>query len=268
MLYKKPPIKYTEMAIYIDNHIYTDDCDDDKVFLYLYHLSLMLAYKNKLFRRPEYYEDFALTFAEDMFFRLKNPKQETVKENGTPKMYKLTSILNYMKSVLYGRKVAFEQQKYSQSFSINQKLEEDIKVTQFDVVNQINYYRQDFNRVELEVCLENICKTIKAFLEKIPYYKNKKEWENIYISCLLTILNGFVKTNIKNKNLNNDSTVILYNLDTTMKDYITVLYRQIKTMLGETLRLSSYDSYVDEKDLIFSTLEELDNNNDYLTSYE
>ena len=121
-LKEKPKIKYTDMAIYIDTHVYTDDCDDDKVFLYLYYLSLMLSYKNKLFKRQEYYEDFAFTFAEDMFFRLKNPKQEMLKEDGTPKMEKLTSILNYMKRTIYGRKVNYEQQKYSQSFSVNQKL--------------------------------------------------------------------------------------------------------------------------------------------------
>ena len=143
----KPPIKYTDMAIYIDSHIYTDDCDDEKVFIYLYHLALMLAHKNKLFRRSEYYEDFALTFAEDTYMRLKNPKQEMLKEDGTPKMYKLTSVLNYMKKTLNGRRVAFEQEKYSQSFSINQKLNDYIKTTGFNVVNQVNYYKKDFNEL-------------------------------------------------------------------------------------------------------------------------
>lgn len=265
-LKERPRIKYTDMAIYIDNHVYTDDCDDEKVFFYLYHLSLMLAYKNKLFRRQEYYEDFALTFAEDIFFRLKNPKQEILKEDGTPKMYKLSSVLNYMKRTIYGRKVTFEQQKYSQSFSVNQKLEEEVRVTQFNVVNQINYYRQDFNDVELEVCLGNICETIKNFLTRIPYSNNRREWENIYISCLLTILNGFIKT--KNKNTQNDSGVILYHLKDNMKDYIEVLCKQIRRYLSETFKISSYDSYIDEKDLIFSTIAELENNTDYLNSYE
>ena len=267
-LKERPKIKYTDMAIYIDNHVYTDDCDDEKVFLYLYHLSLMLAYKNKLFRRQEYYEDFALTFAEDMFFRLKNPKQEMVKEDGTPKMYKLTSVLNYMKKTIYGRKVAFEQQKYSQSFSVNQKLEEEVRVTQFNVVNQINYYRQDFNSTELEVCLENICETIRNFLKRIPYYNNTKEWENIYISCLLTILNGFLQPPIESKNLYGISSIILYHLDNSMNDYIKILCKQIQKYLSETFKISSYDSYVDEKDLIFSTIAELENNIDYINSYE
>lgn len=291
MTIPRPPIKYTEMAIYIDNHIYTDDCDDDKVFIYLYYLSLMLAHKNKLFKRQEYYEDFALTFAEDMYMRLKNPKQEMLKEDGAPKMHKLTSILNYMKRTIYGRKVAFEQEKYSQSFSVNQKLEKDVRTTQFSVINQINYYKKSFNEVELEVCLNDICKTIKGFLVNIPYYNNKKEWENIYISCLLTLLNSFIlsKTDdiiineikynnhkedkkiydmelVRQKESNNN--VILYHLDFSMKNYIDILCKKIKKYLSETYKISSYDSYIDEKDLINSTIAEMENNEDYLEFYE
>ena len=60
MIYKKPKgVKYTDMAIYIDNHIYSEDCDDDLVFQYLYHLVNMFAYKHKFFNRAEYYDDFS-----------------------------------------------------------------------------------------------------------------------------------------------------------------------------------------------------------------
>lgn len=284
MLASKPPIKYTEMAMYIDNHVYTDDCDDNKVFLYLYHLSLMLAHKNKLFRRNEYYEDFALTFAEEMYWRLKNPKQEMLKEDGTPKMYKLKSILNYMKSSLYGRKVNFEQEKYSQSFSVNQKLKTDILTSQFSVVNQIRYSTSRFNEVELEVCLKDICKTIKNYLKNIPYTNNKKEWNNIYISCLLTILNSFIFTYkddfiiqgilndtfhsednklynisiIQKKDVNNK--VILYHLKDDMKNYIYVLCKKISNHLSENFKINSYSMAIEEKNLISATIAEMENN--------
>ena len=284
MLASKPPIKYTEMAMYIDNHIYTDDCDDNKVFLYLYHLSLMLAHKNKLFRRNEYYEDFALTFAEEMYWRLKNPKQEMLKEDGTPKMYKLKSILNYMKSSLYGRKVNFEQEKYSQSFSVNQKLKTDILTSQFSVVNQIRYSMTGFNEVELEVCLKDICKTIRNYLKNIPYANNKKEWNNIYISCLLTILNSFIFTdkddfiikNILNDNFHSEEhklyniniiqkkdanrKVILYHLKDDMENYIYILCKKIKNHLGNNFRINTYSTAIEEKNLISATIAEMENN--------
>lgn len=263
MIISKPPIKYTEMAIYVDEHAYTDGCDYEKVFACLYYLALMLAYKNKLFRRQEYYEDFALMFAEDMFLRLRNPKQYMLKEDGTPRMPRLTSILNYMKKALYGRKVAFEQGHYSQSFSLNQKLDVDMISSHCNIINQMRHYRQDFNEVELETCLSDICKTIKGFLKDIPYSNNKKEWENIYISCLLTISNFLSSQERSNESME----VILYHLDESMRDYIDVLCKRIEINLSENFYFDSYENYVDEKDLIKTTLNEMGNNN-ILESWE
>lgn len=280
----KPPVKYTDMAIYIDNHVYTEDCDDEKVFIYLYHLALMLAHQNKLFKRPEYYKDFALTFAEDIYLRLRNPKQGMLKGDGTPKMPRVSSVLNYMKKTLYGRKVTFEQERYSQSFSINQKLVGDVKTTHFSVINQINYYRQGFSEVELGVCLSSVCRTVREFLKRSPYYNNKKEWYNIYISCLLTILNSFILSkkdqrlvdNIKKNSYHKEDNklheiesvykkstnreVLLYQLEDNMRDYIAILCRRIKSYLSITFKISSYDTCINEDDLIRTTIDEMGNN--------
>lgn len=288
----KPPIKYTDMAIYIDNHIYTDDCDDEKVFIYLYHLALMLAHKNKLFKRVEYYNDFALSFAEDVYMRLKNPKQYLLKEDGSPKMHQITSVLNFMKKILYGRKVEFEQKMYSQTFSSNQKLEENLSTSQYSVINQINKYLVDFNVVELEDCLSNICKIIKLFLKNNPYSNNEKEWNNIYISCLLTTLNSLVlsktdeylinniventyhKDDNKLKNIDiiqnkkENTEIILYHLDDSMKNYVAIIYKKIQKYLHDSFNVSSYNMAINEKNLINITLSELENNDDYLDIYE
>ena len=75
MIYKKPNIKYTDMCIYIDNHIYTDDCDDVKVFEYIFHIITMLSHQASYFKSTADYEDFALQGASRVFMRLKNPKQ-------------------------------------------------------------------------------------------------------------------------------------------------------------------------------------------------
>lgn len=281
----KPPIKYTDMAIYIDNHVYTDNCDDEKVFIYLYHLALMLSYKARLFKRTEYYEDFALTYAEDMFMRLKNEKQFMLKEDGTPKMEKLTSVLNYMKKSLYGHKINFEQQKYSQSFSINQKLQDEVVETQYSVINCMHNSMVGFNEVELEVCLWGICKTIKMFLNTSPYISNKKEWTNIYMSCLLTILNSFIFSTEDSKRISNikedtyhsednklfniklirnkeeNTRVILYHLDKSMENYIRLLYRKINNYLIENFSIGSYCTSIDEKTLLKSTVDEIFNIN-------
>ena len=71
MFYKKPyDISYTEMAIYVDNHIYSNDRDDDKIFEYLYHISHMLAVKRCLFTSAKNYDDFSIYFATETFLRL------------------------------------------------------------------------------------------------------------------------------------------------------------------------------------------------------
>ena len=49
--YTKPKgVTYTQMAIKIDDMAYSDSCDDELLFEYLYHLSFMLAYKAKYFK--------------------------------------------------------------------------------------------------------------------------------------------------------------------------------------------------------------------------
>jgi DNA modification methylase len=70
------------MAKYIDDHVYTDDCDDVLVFKYIYFLISMLAYQAQYFKSAQYYDDFALSGASRVFMRLRNPKQFEVDENG------------------------------------------------------------------------------------------------------------------------------------------------------------------------------------------
>lgn len=54
MTYKMPRgVTYTEMAIYIDNHIRDERRDECLIFEYLYHLSYMLARKGSYFHKSE-----------------------------------------------------------------------------------------------------------------------------------------------------------------------------------------------------------------------
>lgn len=278
----KPPLKYTEMAIYIDNHIYTDDCDEEKVFIYLYHLALMLARKSRLFQREEYYEDFAIMFAEDIFIRLKNPKQYELKEDGSPKMQKLKSVLNYMKNCMYGRKVAFEQSMYSQSFSYNQALDGEVILPDRSILNRMNQSYIEYNEVEIKSCLEGVCKMIRSYLKNSPYASNRKQWESIYISCLLTLLNSFVLTAKDQSKLleiqrdafhgvdyklqsiysiydSNNDNVVLYHCDESLRDYILVLYKRLCNYISETFKMSSYDDVYDRDSTLRTIIAEMNN---------
>lgn len=267
ILSKKPPIKYTEMAMYIDKYIYSDNCDEEKVFLYLYHLALMLAYRSKLFKRPEYYEDFAVMFAEDMYIRLKNPKQKMVKEDGSPKMHKLTSVLNYMKKVLYGRKVTFEQSYYSQSLSTIAELEEELIVSNLNAANQIYKYTRDYNEVETVECLNSINIIIRDYIDSIPHLTNRKERENIYMSCLLTISYLFDNSIRAGRPAHNINKVILFHLNTDMEDYILVLCRRLLHEIENIFQID-FGPFFDEKEIISMAALETTETEDIAGIYE
>mgnify|MGYP003328814068 CR=1 FL=1 len=63
-LFKKPKdVRFVDMAIWIDEHIYDEDCDMDKAFTYMYLLAYMLASKAKYFKNINDYDGFAYFLA-------------------------------------------------------------------------------------------------------------------------------------------------------------------------------------------------------------
>lgn len=144
--------------------------EDNLIFEYLYHLSKMLAFKSKFFNKNQYYEDFAIYLATDVYFRIKNPKQFEIDEiKGAPKLSKIKSSLNYLKSVLYPRKIAFEQNAYSQVMS---------KPADSDIVEYYPGYSfsdmlsdsvDDMSIANFNLYLGDLGKTARAFLSNIPY---------------------------------------------------------------------------------------------------
>ena len=101
------------MCIWIDSNVYTDTCDELKLYEYLYHLANMLAHEHKYFIKYEYYDEFALYSASKLFMRLRDPRQFC--SDGSPKLTQVKSVLNYLKTVIYPYKVDFEQQFYAES---------------------------------------------------------------------------------------------------------------------------------------------------------
>ena len=105
MIYQKPKdVTYTQMAMFIDKHAYDENSTNELnnlIFEYIYHLVEMLAYKAKFFNRYSYYDDFAIYVASSVYLRLKNPKQFEYDNNGNPKLKRVKSILNYIKTILY-----------------------------------------------------------------------------------------------------------------------------------------------------------------------
>lgn len=258
MFFKKPPgLKYTDMSIWIDENAYKSDCDDGKMYEYIYLIIDMLAHKQCFFNKQHYYDDFALDTASQVYMRYRNPKQYEYKDTGQPRLDKIKSVLNYIKKTIYPRKVDFEQRNYQQQVNPHGTVLYNCGAS----LSQILHESVDNFRVsDFSLYLGDIVNICRAFIAKIPYKTDTVEWQNIYLSCLISFLNSITVSN-KNKTKMNSATdeidaviekvyseerndcIILYHLDASMRNYITILTSEIRHAVAKDLSYT-LDTYV------------------------
>ena len=283
MIFQKPKkVSYVDMCIYIDNMVQQETMTDEEASLcyqYLYHIIYMLAVKQKYFHKEEYYDEFAITLAGDVFHRLfTHPKLKEFDEFGRPKWGKIKSCLNYIKAILYGRKVAFEQRAYSQKYLDISDITDD----HTPVATSFNYMRENLSftpQTHLNLYLDSISKTVHLYLKThSPYRKQPLILKNIYISCMLSILNALVLTEEDTDGLsdkyvtqeakirylyrvykeNKDRCVCLYHLPPYFKNYMTVLVRQLFSVIGDEIKdLCKEDISISEDVLMNISLMEI-----------
>ena len=100
---KPKGVSYTDMCIYIDKTFYTPERDDTLCFTYMYLLAYMLSCKAKYFNSYEDYDAYSCFLAQSTYHRMADKKKVPVK-----------SVLNYMKSIMYFRKVAYLRDSFSE----------------------------------------------------------------------------------------------------------------------------------------------------------
>lgn len=258
--FQKPEdVRYVDMAIYIDEHVYEENFDANLIFDYIYQLINMLAHKASLFKNNQYYEDFALKSATSIYMRLTNKKQFEFDENGQPKLPRVKSVLNYIKKTLYAMKVDFEQEEYEK---VQPELEAAYSYSEeYSLHNRLMESVDRLRVTDFSICMHDVCKTIKNYLSHIPYRNDRAVWGNIYLSCLLSLLNSITLSN-KNKKrisrLGERATseiiysmyeqerldqVILFRLDESMRGYINILTNSIRHLIAKDLA-SCLDIYV------------------------
>lgn len=281
MIFPKPNLKYTEMAMYIDERVKVDkDLSEQElelIYIYLYHLIRMLAYKNKYFNKSEYYDEFSLVVASDVMNRLLfNPKLNELDENNEPKMTRIKSVLNYLKIILYGRKVNFEQQEYSQKISPQSK---DNELTELAFATQIHETKRNHIDSNIRLYMGELSRTIKHFINTNCEYKDKMLRKNIRISCYLSLLNIVTFTNqtldeVRTKyktpeakfnylcsryEMNRQDSIILYHLPEEYRNYITIMVRRICSLIDTDIKeLSAGDNYISDNVLADIAFAELD----------
>ena len=244
--YNKPhDLKYTDMAIWIDENAYKEDCDEPKMYEYLYHITKMLAYEGRFFKTFAEYEEFALYAATTIFMRYKDEKQHIE----TSRMKPIVSVLNYAKRVVLPLKFDFVAQYKPSQNSIDDESETNNTPIRDIIMDSVDA----FNVSNFNLYLDDIPNTIREFLQHIPY--TGVEWVNIYTSCVLSFLNSVTLTNhdlanieslqrtghIKSETLEKlykqtrEDAVVLFHLPPSMYDYIKVLTNEIRHLICEDL---------------------------------
>ena len=265
---KSPDISYTEMAIYVDEHIYEDSCDELKCYEYIYHLCMMLANKKRFFNTPYDYENYSIFAASKIFSRYKNPKQKS------GKLPHIKSCLNYIKKIAYPLKVDYQQQEFAERFQPASMSAVEVQNIRQDLVTRV--LNMDTERIQTEVTyyLSTLSRIIKDFLYSSPYRCDKLMLHRLYLSCCLSLLRMITlnkaselavekKITRPNEHLDTfveqsyreESTdqVILFHLDESMRNYVQTLVMKIKRLISKDILFLS-DHHDLSEDIICDVL--------------
>lgn len=279
--FKPKDKRWVDLAIWCDENAYKPDCDNNTLYQYLYLLFWMLSHKWHYFHKESDYDEFCILGAQTVYMRLKNPKQF----DGSGKLKPIKSVLNYIKNVAYPISVTFQMQTFAQGFTIEDDYNAALRA-QHILNEKASHYNDDSMRMEFESCLSCITNTIKRLIKELPYRNDKLMMHNIYISCLLTILNYLRLDKVKlsrlhyrdKKGMNNEWVVndlyrdvryqkpLLFHLPESMSNYIsTIVNRALALMSADLISvIGSYqpsDAVV--KAIIASPLEDyVEQNND------
>ena len=177
-LFKKPKnMRWVDLAIWIDENFYKEDCDYNTAYSYIYLLAMMLSSKHKYFDNQKDYEEFASILAYDTYKRMSNPNKSKVK-----------SVLNYMKSVISFRRIGFNYQK-------RQKIIDPTYDQEWDAVSYVERCKDSYEASTRDRLFEGISEilheTPSYIRNSIPkvFKSDKVLFENIYISSMLSMLN-------------------------------------------------------------------------------
>lgn len=254
--YKKPAnLKYTAMAIYVDKHAYDENPDVDTIYQYIYHLVYMLAIQKRFFHKAEDYDNYSLCCASIAYMRLRNPKQY-LPEDDPRHLPRIKSILNYVKKILYPIKVNYQQDTFNQIVDTVSANTETLVGMRDSAANEVVRSSGGFLKSETEFYISRIAGSIKAYLKRLPYSSDKLTLNNIYISCLLSLLKSITlnkesvikiqERQAKGKPVEDFidrlyqaerlSSITLYHLNESMRPYITVLVNKIRSYISDDLR--------------------------------
>lgn len=265
MTYNKPEnITYVEMCIYFDEHIYSEDRDDNILYQYLYHIIYMLACKKRYFNTWEEYDLFALYMATKVYLRYINPNHQEAED-------RIKSVLNYCKNLLYPTKVDFQKETYAEIFGSDPNRDDDFFSLKSDMVENVQVSHTD-----TELLMEDLVSEFKALskiiwkeINKTPYVNDKILCRRLFMSVLVTVVKGLtlsnaVKDKLQKKALKGsdtealvlesltkerESSTTLWRLGSEYTDIVSMLAFKVRKRCGENINLVRKEFELSDEDV-------------------
>ena len=272
-LFKKPSnMRWVDLAIWIDDNFYKEDCDYNIVYSYMYLLASMLASKHKYFDTQKEYEEFAAYLAYETYKRMSD-------KNKTP----IKSVLNYMKSIISFRKMAF-------NYNRRQKIIDPTYDKEWDASTYVEKCKEAYEATfsdELYNGVKDIlAQTPKYILDSIPrvYKSDKLLYKNLYLSCLLSMINRVTLPSVIDTKLEErlnesptfnevkyytkylDQDIVLWHVPEQLGIIVVMILNKVNTKLTDEIKGLSNDIKVstDEfNNIMFSGLAGVNNETDY-----
>ena len=236
----------------------------------------MLACKSKYFHNFEDYDKFSIYVATTVYMRIIKGRlrpKKTVNEDGTITVEpgKLKSILNYLKNVLYVLKILYQQETFNEVVAVDpSKIDGSYQLwassLEYSLGCQGNEERKQLEIVEDINELPNI---IQEVINETPYKTDKLMSKRLYTSCLLTILKSITLSKVSKDKLagvseiggkhdevlvkllskERASSVTLWKLPDSMRDYVEMLTNKIREKLTINICATASDYEIDEFEL-------------------
>lgn len=262
---KKPKIKYTDMAIYVDNNILNPDADVSLIYNYLQMLAYMLAVKRRFFNKEEYYDKFSHYLAIAVYTRMTTPRQY-LDVSDSKYLSPIKSCLNYMKQILYARKCAFCFEEFNNTTMINDSNAEDAFNSYLK--NSVLVNSNDILESDIKMYFSTLDKTIMGIIKNSVYKNNAVICWKLYTAVILLLLSDITIPNKYIKNFESYSITqksnldelfskfressnkipdSVFGLDSDLSDYAIFLSRKIKSQIVKDIQeLGIYYKYTDD----------------------
>ena len=276
MLFKRPKdLQIVDMCKIVDKLIHQDTLNEDEkddIIRYLYFIIYSISKNREYFYNSKDCDDFSIYLAEQLYWRFTDKDKEQI-----------VSCRNYIDGILYGRILNWQQ-----SDKFRELLEDSNSDEKYNLGRYIdvNAYKE---QIRDEVCasdrdkiaklifseIENLPKLVKNVSNHTQYKLDKTTTNNLYVSCLLSLING-ITLNIKleeqiqekvengtirdryvitNRLKNLENSVILWHLEDKYTDVIKVLINRVKVMFIESINnvVRKYEVSPDILDAMLST---------------